>query len=262
MNAIILAAGLGSRLGSYTKEKPKAMLEFANQTLLDRLIKKFQNFGIMDITIVTGYKSERINLPDINCIKNKFFLETSTLESLFCAKEKITDSTIISYSDIIFEDHVLKKIIDSENDISIVVDRQWLRYWDKRVDESSMNATESVYYNKEGFLSSVGQPIKNLEKANGHFIGLMKVKDFGSRIFLEFAEKQINEQKNSLKLDPELRLNKLRIVDVLQNIINSGKKIEAILIDNGWLEFDTISDLELYNNMKDDNSLSQFISLD
>ena len=125
-----------------------------------------------------------------------------------------------------------------------------------------MNATESVYYNKEGFLSSVGQPIKNLEKANGHFIGLMKVKDFGSRIFLEFAEKQINEQKNSLKLDPELRLNKLRIVDVLQNIINSGKKIEAILIDNGWLEFDTISDLELYNNMKDDNSLSQFISLD
>ena len=67
MNPIILAAGLGSRLGPYTKEKPKAMLEFANQTLLGRLIKKFQNFGITDITIVTGYKSDKIDFPGINC---------------------------------------------------------------------------------------------------------------------------------------------------------------------------------------------------
>ena len=261
MNAIILAAGLGSRLGPYTKEKPKAMLEFANQTLLGRLIKKFQNFGITDITIVTGYKSDKIDFPGINCIKNEFFLETSTLESLICAKEKITNSTIISYSDIIFDDDVLKKIIDSKNDISIVADRQWLRYWDKRVGEVAIEATESVYYNNEGFLSSVGQPITNLEDANGHFIGLMKIKDSGSKIFLEFAGKQISVRKNSLKLDPDLKLDKLRIVDVLQNIINSGNKIEAVLIDNGWLEFDTVSDLQLYNKMKDENSLSKFISL-
>ena len=261
MNAIILAVGLGSRLGPYTKEKPKAMLEFANQTLLGRLIKKFQNFGITDITIVTGYKSDKIDFPGINCIKNEFFLETSTLESLICAKEKITNSTIISYSDIIFDDDVLKKIIDSKNDISIVADRQWLRYWDKRVGEVAIEATESVYYNNEGFLSSVGQPITNLEDANGHFIGLMKIKDSGSKIFLEFAGKQISERKNSLKLDPDLKLDKLRIVDVLQNIINSGNKIEAVLIDNGWLEFDTVSDLQLYNKMKDENSLSKFISL-
>tara|TARA_Y100000590_G_scaffold122617_1_gene140440 strand:+ start:14378 stop:15166 length:789 start_codon:yes stop_codon:yes gene_type:complete len=261
MNAIILAAGPGSRLGPYTKEKPKAMLEFANQTLLGRLIKKFQNFGITDITVVTGYKSEKIDFPDVNYIRNKFFLETSTLESLICAKEKITNSTIISYSDIIFDDDVLTKIIDSKNDISVIADRQWLRYWDKRVGELAIEATESVYYNNEGFLISVGQPIKNLEHANGHFIGLMKVKNFGSKIFLEFAEKLINEQKNSLKLDSDLKLDKLRIVDALQNIINSGKKIEAVLIDNGWLEFDTVSDLQLYNKMKDENSLSEFISL-
>ena len=141
MNAIILAAGLGSRLGSYTKEKPKAMIEFADQTLLERLIKKFQKCGITDITIVTGYKSEKIDFQDINYIKNELFLETSTLESLFCAKEKIRESTIISYSDIIFEDHVLRKIMDSEDDISIVVDRKWLRYWDKRTGESTMKAT-------------------------------------------------------------------------------------------------------------------------
>ena len=78
----------------------------------------------------------------------------------------------------------------------------------------------------------------------------MKIKDSGSKIFLEFAGKQISERKNSLKLDPDLKLDKLRIVDVLQNIINSGNKIEAVLIDNGWLEFDTVSDLQLYNKMK------------
>jgi choline kinase len=261
MNAIILAAGLGSRLKSYTADRPKAMLEFSNQTLLNRLIKTFRNFGINDITVVTGYKSEKINIPNVNYIKNDFFLETSTLESLICAKEKITRSTIISYSDIIFEDSVLKKIIDAKNDISIIADRQWLEFWDKRIGESEMEATESVYFNKENVLLSIGQPIKNIEKANGHFIGLMKIQDDGSRVFLDFAEKQIREHKKSLEINPKLNLNKLRIVDVFQNMINSGEKIEAVLIDNGWLEFDTTMDLELYNKMNDEGTLSQFISL-
>jgi hypothetical protein len=79
---------------------------------------------------------------------------------------------------------------------------------------------------------------------------------------LKFIEKQINERKKSLQLNPKLDLNKLRIVDVLQDLTISGEKIETILINNGWLEFDTTSDLELYNNMKDNNTLSQFIALD
>ena len=69
MNAIILAAGLGSRLHPHTVDKPKSMLEFGGQTLLGRLIKTFQDSGINDITVVTGYKSEKINLPNVNYIK-------------------------------------------------------------------------------------------------------------------------------------------------------------------------------------------------
>ena len=262
MNAIILAAGLGSRLHPHTIDRPKSMLEFGGQTLLGRLIKTFQDSGINDITVVTGYKSEKINLPNVNYVKNKFFRETSTLESLICAKEKINDSTIISYSDIIFQNNILKKLIETEHEISIVVDKQWLKYWKKRTTESVTDATESVCFNKEGFLSSIGQPIKNLDNANGHFIGLMKTQGNGSKIFLKFIEKQINERKKSLQLDPKLDLNKLRIVDALQDLTISGEKIETILINNGWLEFDTTSDLELYNNMKDNNTLSQFIALD
>ena len=90
----------------------------------------------------------------------------------------------------------------------------------------------------------------------------MKTQGNGSKIFLKFIEKQINERKKSLQLDPKLDLNKLRIVDALQDLTISGEKIETILINNGWLEFDTTSDLELYNNMKDNNTLSQFITLD
>ena len=66
MNAIILAAGLGSRLHPHTIDRPKSMLEFGGQTLLGRLIKTFQDSGINDITVVTGYKSEKINLPNVN----------------------------------------------------------------------------------------------------------------------------------------------------------------------------------------------------
>ena len=94
----------------------------------------------------------------------------------------------------------MKKLIETEHEISIVVDKQWLKYWKKRTAESVTDATESVCFNKEGFLSSIGQPIKNLDNANGHFIGLMKTQGNGSKIFLEFIEKQIKLDQSKINL--------------------------------------------------------------
>ena len=69
MRVIILAAGMGSRLRPLTNDKPKCMLKLFNETLIERQIKIFHSFNINDITIVTGYRSEVIDIPDVNYVK-------------------------------------------------------------------------------------------------------------------------------------------------------------------------------------------------
>ena len=121
-NVIILAAGFGSRLLPLTKDKPKSLIEFGGKTLLERNIEIFKKHGINEITIITGYKKEKINFTDINYIENKNFQHNSTLQSLFYAIDQIKTSTIITYSDIIFEERILEELLSIENDIAVVVD--------------------------------------------------------------------------------------------------------------------------------------------
>ena len=66
MNAIILAAGMGKRMGNLTKNKPKCFLEINGVPLIERLIKQLRNFGVKDISIVTGYKSRQFKFSNIN----------------------------------------------------------------------------------------------------------------------------------------------------------------------------------------------------
>ena len=258
-NVIILAAGLGSRLSPLTDDKPKSLITFGKETLLERNVNMFKKNGINDISIITGYKKDKIDFPGINYFENKNYVNNSTLESLFFAEEKILESTIITYSDIIFEEEILKKLLKIKNDISVVVDKKWKEYWSLRIDETISEATETAVYNNQNLIESIG--IKN-SNANGHFIGLMKLQNEGSKKFKELFLKTKESKKNGKNdLNENLSFEKLRIVDLLSGLIKKNVKVNSILIDNGWLEFDTINDYELYSNMLNENKISQLIKL-
>ena len=77
MNAIILAAGMGSRLGSVTEDIPKGMIKLFEKSLLEMQIDIIKQCGINDVTIVTGYLGEKITFPSINYVENKNFSLTN-----------------------------------------------------------------------------------------------------------------------------------------------------------------------------------------
>ena len=258
-NVIILAAGFGSRLLPLTKDKPKSLIEFGGKTLLERNIEIFKKHGINEITIITGYKKEKINFTDINYIENKNFEHNSTLQSLFYAIDEIKTSTIITYSDIIFEERILEELLSIENDIAVVVDAKWKDYWKLRIDETINDATETAVFNNEKIITSIGH--KN-SQANGHFIGLMKLENNGGKKFKElFLETKQNVVNGKNKLNEDLSFEKLRIVDLLEGLIKNNYSIHAILTNNGWLEFDTINDYKLYKEMLDKKILKKLIRL-
>ena len=130
--AIIIAAGLGSRLKSYTENLPKCMLKFGDKTLLERQIEAYRNCGINNISVIRGYKKEKINYEDLRYYENPDFENNNILNSLFYAEEELNGNVIVAYSDILFEASVVRRLLESQADISIVVDIDWRGYYDGR----------------------------------------------------------------------------------------------------------------------------------
>ena len=116
MKAIILAAGEGTRLRPLTNNKPKCLVELFGKPIINHTVELFQKSGISDITVVTGYMSDMIKIPNISYRHNKNFNSTNMVETLFCAKDKLEDSVIISYADIIFQKNILDMLFDSKED--------------------------------------------------------------------------------------------------------------------------------------------------
>ena len=261
LNVIILAAGKGERLRPLTNDKPKCMVELFGKSILEWQIETFQKFGIKDITIVTGYKSELIHYPQLNLIKNHEFDSTNMVETLFCAREKLLDSTIVSYADILFQDNVLKGIIDSNVDISVVVDKNWIEYWKIR-NENPIDDAESLKINSNGYLTSIGQKVENIEEIQGQYIGLMKFQNTGVSELKSFYDKSKKLSFSGINpLNKKLKFQNSYMTDLLHSMILEGHKLKSIDIQNGWLEIDTISDFELYQKMFHAGTLSKFFNL-
>ena len=111
MNLVILASGMGTRLN---KKMPKCLVSINNKTLLERIINISKEFD--KVIIVGGYKINLLkkiinNNENIYLINNKHFKTTNMVESFFKAYNKIDRDVIITYSDILLDQSLFKKMI-------------------------------------------------------------------------------------------------------------------------------------------------------
>ena len=182
------------------------------------------------------------------------------VETLFCAEEKLNESTIISYGDIIFDKIVLEKLIESEYEMSVVVDLAWKQYWEVRF-ENPLEDVESLLLH-DGYITNIGQKPKNLEQIQGQYIGLMKFQNDGILHLKEFykqAKKTAGTSANPLNF--KIPFEQSYMTDLLQGMIDFGHKLKAITIEHDWLELDSFNDYQLYNKLYESNQLSKFIKL-
>ena len=262
MKGIILAAGEGKRLRPLTENLPKSMINFCGMTLLERQIGIMKRCNINDIIVITGYMAEKINIPGINYIQNKNFEKTNMVETLFCAEKELVGDVIISYADIIYEQNVLDKLIKSKEKISIVIDNQWERYWKMRFDEPLKDA-ESLKINEYGDISEIGQKADSVTEIQGQYIGLIKFNSLGVKVLKDFYKKCKDEAKNGKNiLNSKIPFERSYMTDLLQGLILSGNKLKPITIEKGWLEFDSINDYELYQDMYKEKNLNELIDLE
>ena len=240
--AIIIAAGLGSRLKNYTENLPKCMLKFGDKTLLERQIEAYRNCGINNISVIRGYKKEKINYEDLRYYENPDFENNNILNSLFYAEEELNGNVIVAYSDILFEASVVRRLLESQADISIVVDIDWRGYYDGR-KEHPIEEAENVIFNANNEVLKIGKILTEKDDVHGEFIGMLKFTPRGAEIF----KKHFHRAKEIYWDKPYQRaaiFQKAYITDIIQDMAELGVPVHCVIIERGWKEIDTVEDYQ------------------
>ena len=167
MQAIIMAAGKGSRLGNLTADKPKSFLEINDIKLIEYNIALLHSFNIKNIIIVTGYMTEKMeeltsNIEGIKCIYNPFYEMVNVLGSFFMAQEYLTEDTIYMHADTLCAPEIMDKMICTEGDMVLPVEY-------KVCDEEAMKVIT-----KNGKVTKISKLI-DCKQAEGEFIGIAKI---------------------------------------------------------------------------------------
>lgn len=252
--AVVIAAGLGSRLRPHTDDLPKCMLDVQGSTMLQRALTTFSDLDVPRSVVIGGYKADQLHLPgECSLVMNHDFENNNILHSLAHAREQMSQAemALISYSDIIFRKSVVEKLLaghgsDMESDISIVVDQNWRSRYDGRLLHPLAQA-EAAKFSERHDLLQIGKDILTEEHDSGswgEFIGMMRMTPLGQEQFWSVFD-DVNAR---FDLDAPFQgasaWRRAYITDLLQEMVDRGMKIHCSLIQGGWLEIDTTEDYE------------------
>ena len=239
VKAIIIAAGMSTRLMELTDDKPKCMLDIGGKTILQRQIETFNQCGIDEIIVIRGYKKEVINYTGVKYIYNQNYRRNNILESLMYAESDMDGEFVATYSDILFERRVVEKLLESKADISIVVDIGWKPHYKNRFQHPIEEAEKVTVSNNN--VMRIGKAI-NSNEAYGEFIGLAKFSNTGAEI-LKTNYKRVAIQFGNRQFHAAPSVEKAYLTDMLQELIDKGYALSKIDIKGQWMEIDTVEDI-------------------
>ncbi len=230
MKALILAAGLGTRLAPITNDRPKSLVPVNGKPILFKQIENLHESGITDITIISGYKAEILKnavhekWPEIKIIKSVDYANTNNMYSAYLGINSMYSNGFIEpflmmNADVFFDASVLRELIGDSSANAVVVDIG-------KYIEESMKVVE-----KDGRLVEISKKILP-EAAFGSSIDVYKFDLDGGKAFFNKCVEYI-EQKKELKLWSEVALN-----DAFTDVV-----FRACPLKGRWLEIDNYDDL-------------------
>ena len=156
MQALMLAAGMGKRLGKFTNNNTKCMVEVAGKKLIDRAIEAVKLAGINKFTLVVGYEGQKlidyINSKYSNCgiefsfINNKDYATSNNIYSFYMAKDLVeNEDTILLESDLIYDVSLIKKVVEhpAKDVVTVAKYQSWMDGTLVMMDENN-NITQFV----------------------------------------------------------------------------------------------------------------------
>jgi choline kinase len=245
VRAIIIGAGRGSRLGENTDEIPKTLVPVLGRPMLDWILDALGSAGIArkDIVFVCGYAEDvvRARYPEFTFVKNEDWANNNILLSLLCAREFMNEGFVSTYADIVYDGEIVQKLITSRADICLGCDTAWRRRYVGRTEHPETDA-EKLHADGPRVLE-ISRKIPS-ERADGEFIGVMKLSADGARVFIDAFERA--EKSYGASLFREGRsFKKAYLLDLLQEMLEAGAAMHREDTAGGYMEIDTRQDLAM-----------------
>ena len=235
MQALILAAGTGSRLGKHTKENTKCMLEVNGDTLIMQALEKLNNVGITKLVLVVGYQKENLiaHVGDrykniaIEYVENPIYDKTNNIYSLYLAKDKLAeDDTILLESDLLFDEAILERLLADERPSLAVVDKY--AAW--------MDGTSVILDDEDHILNFFSKKSFRFEDVGAYYktVNIYKFsKNFSNTIYLPFLEAYSKAMG-----DNEYYESVLRVLTILDRHELRAMRLQG----EKWYEIDDVQD--------------------
>lgn len=234
------------------------MLCFRGKTIIETQIGLYRNCGIKDIIIVRGYAADKIPYEGVTYYTNKDYADTNMVESLMAAKSEFDTDMIVSYSDILFEEQMLRQMMASKADFTVAVDDNWKVYWKKRYGRTDFD-TESLSLDGSGNIIELGRENPRIEEIDARYIGLLKFSKSGLSHIKALIEDAYKNMQDKPWMQSGKTVRKAYMTDLLQAVIESGKQVKAERFQNGWIEFDTNEDYENACKWVEDGSIKEIL---
>ncbi|MCH2059059.1 MAG: phosphocholine cytidylyltransferase family protein [Verrucomicrobiales bacterium] len=257
MNIIILAAGKGERLRPLTDERPKCLVPLLGMSLLERQATIINELGLPEPVVVTGYRGEMIQELGFEVRRNERFATTNMVESLFAAEDvmKRGGDTVVIYGDIVYQKEVLQKLLASEGQVSLAIDREWERYWRVRM-EDPLDDAETLKLDDQARILELGKKPQSIDEIQGQYIGMIK---FSAHCINDIVDFYHGLDRSALFDGKDF--DNMYMTSFLQALINNGFTAQGVEIENGWLEIDSTEDLAAYESLAATGDLAKFYNV-
>jgi choline kinase len=182
MKAIILAAGKGTRLNG-TALKPKCLVRIGGKSLLQRQVDYLQDLNLTDVVVVVGFQAESIRRecgPNIGFVTNSRYSDTSSLYSLWLAKEHLADGFVVLNSDVLFHPQILKNLLTSSHEDALLIS-----YSDRTNDPLGEEEMKVKLNGK--IVSDISKEMDPLE-ADGENVGIVKFSAEGAKLLIGYMD--------------------------------------------------------------------------
>jgi choline kinase len=167
MKAVIMVAGVGSRMSKTLKHLPKCLMAFDGETILSRNVRILKEHQIHDIVVVSGYRSSLVaeELRGVAmCVVNPFFRVTNSLASLWFATRQVDlyDDLLLFNGDVVYEEAVLRTALSAEKSPTMLIDTSVIENADYR-----LTVEDDCVVNQ-------GKELSN-EQTSGEYVGIAKL---------------------------------------------------------------------------------------
>ena len=248
MQAIILAAGMGRRLGKYTQDNTKCMVEVNGVKLIDRLLRQLLKVDLSRVIIVVGYKGDNLkqyitshyanSKLNIEFYDNPIYDKTNNIYSLWLVRKQMEeDETLLIESDLIFSDRMIPMIVnDKRPNIALVA-----KY------ETWMDGTMVCLDDDNHITNFVSKKAFRYEDVDKYYktVNIYKFsQNFTQNIYVPFLDAYCKALGNN-----EYYEQVLRVVTMLDK-----SNLEALEIGSEkWYEIDDVQDLDIAETIFADN---------